>query len=171
MVGQHQNSGGQPEPVGVGGQKRQQVKGIGDWAVGRQFHAARRVVRIDAVVASRQDGVLDGNDRFEAACFKVARECRHPPRVCGDTGSDGGDNGEFHGLHGKLKLTGGFGRADGRLGSHGFGQSDRPVIGEHVLEQHRAAVGTAQRNPPVGVFVGGARLVLRAPIADRVGQR
>ncbi len=43
--------------------------------------------------------------------------------------------------------------------------------GEHVLEQHRLLVGAGQRHPPVGVLVGGARLVLGAPVADRVGER
>ena len=32
-------------------------------------------------------------------------------------------------------------------------------------------VGAAQRNPPVGIVVGRARLVLGSPISDRVGQR
>ena len=33
-----------------------------------------------------------------------------------------------------------------------------------------APVGVGQRNPPVGVLVGRARLVLGAPVADRVGE-
>jgi hypothetical protein len=57
------------------------------------------------------------------------------------------------------------------LGAHGLGQSGRPAIGEHVLEHHLSAVGAGQRNPPVGVLVGGAGLVLGPAITHRVGQR
>ena len=43
--------------------------------------------------------------------------------------------------------------------------------GDDVLEEDRHPVGTGQRHPPVGVLVDGAGLVLRTPVADRVGQR
>ena len=50
VVGQHQHTGGQPEPVGVRGQKRQQVKGIRHHAVRGQLDPAGDVVWVDARV-------------------------------------------------------------------------------------------------------------------------
>lgn len=47
----------------------------------------------------------------------------------------------------------------------------RPGVGEHVFEQHVAPVRTGQRDPPVGVFVCGAGLVLGATVTDGVGER
>ena len=38
-----------------------------------------------------------------------------------------------------------------------------------VLDQDRLTPGVGERNPPVGVLLVGARLVLGAPVADRVG--
>jgi len=97
VVGQHQSPGSKPEPLGVAGQKRQQVKWIGHRAVGRQFHRAGAVVRVDTVVARGQHGVLDDNDRFESTGLQVPRGCRHPPRVAGDTATDRGEDREFRG--------------------------------------------------------------------------
>ncbi len=92
VVGQYQHPGGQPEPAGVAGQKRQQIERVGDGAVSRQPNSSGTVIGIDAVVPGDQDGVLDDDDRFEPAEFKVAREAHHPVGVRGDTVGDRGDH-------------------------------------------------------------------------------
>src|SRR5215472_14788616 len=50
---------------------------------------------------------------------------------------------------------------------------DGPDQGQagQVLQEHRAALGIAERDPPVRVLVGGARDVLRAALADGVRER
>ena len=50
-------------------------------------------------------------------------------------------------------------------------QQPRPVAGQHVLQRQRRAVRPGERHPPVRVLVDGARLILRAPIADQVRER
>ena len=67
--------------------------------------------------------------------------------------------------HGSLRIRG---RSPRRSAS---ARSAARAVGEHVLEQQRRAVRTGQRHPPVRVLVGGARLVLGAHVADRIGQR
>lgn len=74
----------------MAGQKGQQVQRVRDGAVGGQPDPPGTVVGIDAVVAREQDRVLDGDDRFEPAGFKVAREGHHPLGVRGDTVGDRG---------------------------------------------------------------------------------
>jgi hypothetical protein len=42
-------------------------------------------------------------------------------------------------------------------------------VAREILEEYGAAFGVAQGDAPVGVFGGGARHVLGAPVADGVG--
>ena len=74
MVRQHQDPGRQAQTFRLAGQKRKQVNGIGDGAVGGQLDPAGLVVGVDAVVAGHQHGVLDHHDRLEPARLDVSRE-------------------------------------------------------------------------------------------------
>ena len=42
---------------------------------------------------------------------------------------------------------------------------------QNVLEHHGLAIGTAERDSPIRVFVHRSRLVLRARVTDHVGKR
>ena len=64
-----------------------------------------------------------------------------------------------------------LGDSAARLRPEGLGQGDRPMIGEYLFERDRSTVGSTQRDTPVGVFVGGAGLILGALVTDRVGER
>jgi hypothetical protein len=97
VVGQYQHTGGQPEAAGVAGQKGEQLERVGNGAVRRQPDSSGTVVGVHAVVAGDQDGVLDGDDRFEAAPLKVTREADHPLGIRGDTVGDRGHDGNLHG--------------------------------------------------------------------------
>src|ERR1700742_5108480 len=66
-------------------------------AHGGQPDTARDVVGVDAAVLGHQHRVLDNDDRLETTGLDVSREGGHPFGVRGDPGSDGRDDGEFHG--------------------------------------------------------------------------
>ena len=122
----------------MAGQKRQQVKGIGDRAVRRQLHPTRGVVGIDAVVSGREDGVFDGDNRLEAARLEVAREGRHPVRVRGDAGRRLGRLRQTSKASWQIEANRSPRKRTGsRLHTHCLREGDRPVIVEHLFEQNR----------------------------------
>ncbi len=83
VLGEHQDSGAEPDPLGAAGQPGEQVERVGQLAVLRERHATGVAVGVAALVAHGHDDVLNGEQRLEAHLVGVGGEGAHPGGVAG----------------------------------------------------------------------------------------